>query len=118
MAQYIDKAALIEQISALKDIVEREDIPGLINMIEDMSFNKDNRSGIYCYTRKLLIEFISEYLKFKGLDSLKVNRRGEYQTTTCDTYRMSEEGLIRNGHSVEFDSVGKLYQAYKRIRKI
>lgn len=111
------KNKLLEQIDVLKDRIEREDIQGLIDIVDEMRFEKSIRCSAYEFTQKLLIEFISEYIKHANLDTFKVIRSGEYGTTTYDTYQVCKDGLYRNGHNANWDSVGKLYQAYKYIMK-
>jgi len=112
------KQTILEQIEILKDRVEREDVQGLIDMIDEMRFVKDNRCSIYGYIRTLVIEFISEYMKFKNIDTIKIDRKSVYGGKTSDTYRIKEGDLYRNGHTTKFDSVGKLYKAYKHIIEI
>lgn len=111
------KNKLLEQIDVLKDRIEREDIQGLIEIIDEMRFEKSIRCSAYEFIQKLLIEFVSEHIKHANLDTFRVKRRGEYGGTTYDTYQVCKDGLYRNGHKAEWDSVGKLYQAYKYIMK-
>ena len=69
------------------------------------------------FAKQIIINFISNYIKEKGLDTLRVSRTGEYGTETYDTYQRRKEELFRNGTNVRWTSLGKLYQAYKYIKK-
>jgi hypothetical protein len=68
------------------------------------------------FARQIIINFISDYIKEKDLDTLRVERAGEYDTKTYDTYQRCKEGLFRNGTNAQWTSLGKLYQAYKYIK--
>lgn len=111
------KNELLIKIDSLRNAVENEEIDVLIHLIDDMGF--DNRKSsiiIINFAKQIIINFISDYIKEKGLDILRVERTGEYGTQTYDTYQRRKEELFRNGTNVRWTSLGKLYQAYKYIK--
>ena len=111
------KEQLLEQICILKKAVETDDIEKLVHSIDSMKFDTRYSTGVIVYLTELIIKFISEHISRNGLDTLRVKRKGEYNTETYDTYQMCKGELYRNGHNAKWDSVGKLYQAYKYIKK-
>ena len=54
----------------------------------------------------------------KKKDSIRINRKNVYHQDTFDWYSLKDGELFRNGFKVTFDSIGKLYIAYKRIHNI
>lgn len=107
----ITKNDLLIKIDNLRSAVENEDIDTLINLIDNMGFDNRKSSMIIDFCQQLIINFISNYIKEKGLDKLRVER-----TETFDIYRICEEKLLRNGTNARFTSLGKLYCAYKYIK--
>ena len=117
MEQYVSKAAVVAEIESLRNAVENEEIDVLIHLIDNMGFDNRKSSMIVDFAKQIIINFISDYIKEKGLDTLRVSRTGEYGTKTYDTYQRCKEELFRNGTNVQWTSLGKLYQAYKYIKK-
>ena len=111
------KNNLLIRIDSLRNAVENEEIDILIHLIDDMGFDNRKSSMMMDFAKQIIINFISDYIKEKGLDTLRVKRTGEYGAETYDTYQRCKEGLFRNGTNVEWTSLGKLYQAYKYIKK-
>jgi len=112
-----DKSDLLIKIDSLKNAIEKEDIDALIHLIDNMGFDNRKSSMVMDFAKQTIINFISNYIKEKGLDTLRVERTGEYGTKTYDTYQICKEELFRNGTNVQWTSLGKLYQAYKYIKK-
>lgn len=111
------KNDLLIKIDNLRNAVENEDIDILIYLIDNMGFDNRKSSMIMNFAKQIIINFISDYIKEKDLDTLRVKRIGEYSTETYDTYQRCKEELLRNGTNVRWTSLGKLYQAYKYIKK-
>ena len=111
------KNDLLIKIDSLRNAIENEDIDMLIHLIDSMGFDNRKSSIIMDFVKQIIINFISDYIKEKGLDTLRVKRTGEYGTETYDTYQRCKEELFRNGTNVQWTSLGKLYQAYKYIKK-
>ena len=111
------KNDLLIKIDSLRNAVEKEDIDILIHLIDNMGFDHCKRSMIVDFAKHIIINFISDYIKEKDLDTLRVKRTGEYGTETYDIYQRCREGLFRNGTNVQWTSLGKLYWAYKYIKK-
>ena len=107
----ITKNDLLIKINNLRSAVENEDIDTLIPLIDNMGFDNRKLSMIMDYAQQLIINFISNYIKEKGLDKFRVER-----TETFDIYRICEGKLLRNGTNARFTSLGKLYCAYKYIK--
>ena len=110
------KNDLLIKIDSLRNAVENEDIDILIHLIDNMGFDNRKSSMVMDFAKQIIVNFISDYIKEKGLDTLRVKRTGEYDTKTYDTYKRCKEGLFRNGTNVQWTSLGKLYQAYKYIK--
>jgi len=113
----IIKNDLLSKINNLRNAVENEEIDTLIQLIDDMGFDNRKSSMIMNFAKQIIINFISNYIKEKGLDTLRISRTGEYGTKTSDTYQRCKEELFRNGTNVQWTSLGKLYQAYKYIKE-
>jgi len=113
----IIKNVLLIKIDSLRNAIENEDIDTLIHLIDNMGFDDRKSSLMIDFAKQTIINFILDYIKEKGLDTLKVERTGEYGIETYDTYQRCKEELFRNGTNVRWTSLGKLYQAYKYIKK-
>lgn len=111
------KNNLLIKIDSLRNAIENEDIDILIHLIDNMGFDNRRSSMVIDFAQQIIINFISNYIKEKGLDTLRVKRTGEYGTETYDIYQRCKEGLFRNGTNAQWTSLGKLYQAYKYIKK-
>lgn len=107
----INKNDLLIKIDNLRSAIESEDIDTLIHSIDYMGFDYRKSSITIDFCQQLIINFISNYIKEKGLDKLRVER-----TETFDIYRICEGKLLRNGTNARFTSLGKLYCAYKYIK--
>lgn len=112
------KKELLEQINDLKKAVETDDVEMLVSLIDDMAFDIRYSTPIIDFTRELIIAFISNYIKEKSIDVLRVKRLDVYRIETFDSYQMSKGALFRNGHDTKWDSIGKLYKAYKYIKTL
>lgn len=111
------KDELLIKIGSLKSAVENEDIDTLIYLIDNMGFDDSKSSLMVEFTKQIIVNFISDYIKKKGLDTLRVKRTSAYGTEVYDTYQRDKENLFRNGYKIQWTSLGKLYQAYEYIKK-
>ena len=109
------KEELLAKIENLKSSVINHDVSGLISCIEDLHIDSRYNSPVIDYTHNLIVETIFDYVSEKG--KLKVTRKGEYGSDTFDVYIIDGNILKRNGTDVRYSSLGKLYQAYKKISK-
>lgn len=112
------KDKLISKIAKLKEAVENEDIPTLIECMRDFKIDTMCWSLIYDFTQQLLIQSIKDYMLKKKKEVFKVKRIAEYQTKTEDWYTINDGILHRNGCSCRYTTIGKLYVAYKKINKM
>ena len=112
------KDELISKIAKLKEAVENEDIPTLIESMKEFKIDTRCWSPIYDFTQQLITQSIKDYMLKKEKKVLKVQRIGEYQIKTEDWYTVKEGVLHRNGCSCRYTSIGKLYTAYKKINKM
>ena len=107
------KKVALEWIENLFLAIKNDDVPALIHII-----NSSNLANflpqISNFIRNLLISSIKTYIEHHEAP-LIVSRKAEYNIDTKDYYRIKDNELIRNGHSTKWDSIGKLYQAYKQI---
>lgn len=107
------KEHLLNNLTSLVDAVEAEDVTLLLNCMKSMGFSGMSSGPICDYAHDLLVKDISDYVSKKGV--LKVERTGEYGIKTEDYYRIDGAVLMRNGSDAKWSSIGKLYQAYKKI---
>lgn len=112
------KEKIITLLDSCKDAVIKKDIVALISFAK--SFGLDSRFGspLLDFIKNLIIEDIKNFMIQKRKNSIKINRKDIYHQETSDTYSLKDGELFRNGHKTTFDSVGKLYIAYKSIHKI
>ena len=110
------KQDLLNKIDELKIAIESEDVQLLLTLAEYIGVNYRTRSPILDFLHSLLVEDIRDYVNKKG--KLKIERTSEYNIKTSDVYTIKDSVLTRNGFDVKWSSIGKLYQAYKKIHKI
>lgn len=111
------KNDLLIKIDSLKSAVENEDIDILIHLIDNMGFDNRKPSLIREFAKQIIVNFISDYIKKRGLDTLRVKRPSVYGTEIYDTYQRDKENLLRNGNKIQWTSLSKLYYAYEYIKK-
>lgn len=109
---------IIDLIKRLENAVRMQDVPAIIDCMRDLAVDNRQRSILENYARQICIDVITEHMTRKKLDKFVVSRKGEYGTTTCDIYVLDGDVLKRNGTDVKWSTLGKLYQAYKKIKKI
>jgi hypothetical protein len=109
---------IIALIKRLEDAVRMQDVPAIIDCMKDLAVDNRQRSILEKYTRQICIDVITDHITRKKLDKFVVSRKGEYSTTVKDIYVLDGDVLKRNGTDVKWSTLGKLYQAYKKINKI
>lgn len=109
------KEELVKQIDSLKAAVETENVAEIIGLMTSMRIDAA-RSPLCDFAKDIIINDVKDYVSKH--DKLKVDRKGVYGEITSDTYMMKDDVLVRNGTNVRFSSLGKIYQAYKKIHKI
>ena len=110
------KEKILILLEKCKEAVLAEDIPEIISLIRSLNIDTRTHNPLTDYVRDLIITDISKHVTSEK--SLRITRKGEYGTDTFDTYTIKDGILNRNGHSAQYDNVGKLYQAYKKIHKL
>jgi len=101
-----------------KNAVIKKDIVALIDSAKSLGLDGNSRSPLLDFIRNLIIEDIKDFIIQNKKDFIKISRKNVYHVETFDYYSLKDGELFRNGHKTTFDSVGKLYMAYKRIHKI
>ena len=109
---------IIALIKCLEDAVRMQDVSAIIDYMKDLAIDNRQSSILEKYARQICIDIITDHITCKKLDKFVVSRKGEYGTTTYDTYVLDGGVLKRNGTDVKWTTLGKLYQAYKKINKI
>jgi len=107
------KEELLKEIERLKVAIMTDNIDELIKSIDKLQFDTRFLSPIISYTQDCIIRFIMDYMRRNNKDTLRVTRHNEYHDETFDVYKVAGGKLLRNGSSVIFTSLGKLYKAYK-----
>ena len=112
------KQKLIDLLTDFRIAVEQEDVVTLINMFDKLGIDTKRYNPLGKFVCGLMIEDIKKAVFKKKDGILKVSRKNEYHEKTYDFYKIKDNTLLRNGHEAEWSSIGKLYQAYKKIHKI
>ena len=112
------KQGLLEAIDSLKSAIINDNIPEILSLIKKFGIDSSHNSIVLDFLQEFLINDIKNYLYTNKRKTLKVCRRGKYNTEVQDFYKIENDILIRNGNDVKWTSVGKLYQAYKFIHNI
>lgn len=109
---------IIILLNSCKDAVIKKDIITLISSAKSLGLDGNSRSPLLDFIRNLIIEDIKNFMVQNKKDSIRISRKNVYHQEISDWYSLSDGELFRNGFKVTFDSVGKLYVAYKNIHKI
>lgn len=109
---------IITLLDNCKDAVIKKDIVNLISSAKSLGLDGNSRSPLLDFIRNLIVEDIKNFMIQNKKDSIQISRKNVYHQETFDWYSLKDGELFRNGFKVTFDSVGKLYMAYKRIHKI
>lgn len=109
---------VITLLDNCKTAVIEKDIVALIKSMRTLGLDNNSRSPLLDYTRNLIVEDIKDYMIQNKKETIRISRKNVYHEETFDWYSLKDGELFRNGFKVTFDSVGKLYSAYKKIHKI
>lgn len=101
-----------------RDAAIRKDIVALIGFAKSLGLNWNSNSPLLDFIKNLIIENIKDFIIQNKKNFIKIGRKNVYHEETFDYYSLKDGELFRNGHKTTFDSVGKLYVAYKNIHKI
>ena len=114
----MEKENVIELLNSLKNAIESENVPTIINLMGKLRIDTSFYSPITDVCRELITATIKDAVSKTPKKCRRIQRKGEYGTTTYDYYKIENNVLKRNGYDTKFTSVGKLYTAYKIIMKI
>ena len=101
-----------------KNAVIKRDIVALIDSAKSLGLDGNSNSPLLDFIKNLIIEDIKDFMIQNKKNSIKVSRKNVYHEETFDWYSLKNGELFRNGYKATFNSVGKLYTAYKRIYNI
>ena len=101
-----------------KNAVIKRDIVALIDSAKSLGLDGNCSSPLLDFIRNLIIADIKNFMVQNKKDSVRISRNNAYHERTYDWYSLKDGELFRNGFKVTFDSIGKLYLAYKSIHKI
>lgn len=107
----ITKKEALEWITQLNIAVKNDDIHSLMQLIKSSNL-ADYLPKIPDFVRILLVSKIKNYIE-NNKTPLIISRKAEYNIETKDYYTIKDNKLYRNGCDTKWDSIGKLYQAYK-----
>jgi hypothetical protein len=111
----ITKKEALEWIAQLVFAVKNDDVHSLIRIIKS-SNSANYLPKIPDFVRVLLVSKIKNHIE-NNKTPLIISRKVEYNIETKDYYTIKDNKLYRNGHDTKWDSIGKLYQAYKKINE-
>ena len=109
---------IITLLDSCKDAVIKKDIVALIDSAKSIGLDNNSNSPLLDFIKNLIIENIKDFMIQNKKNFIKISRKNVYHEETFDYYSLKDGELFRNGHKTTFDSVGKLYVAYKNIHKI
>ena len=109
---------IITLLDNCKNAVIKKDIVALIRSAKYFGLDSNSNSPLLDFIRNLIVEDIKDFMVQNKKDSIYISRENVYHEETFDCYSLKEGELFRNRRKANFDSVGKLYVAYKRIHKI
>ena len=108
---------LIALLDSCKTAIIKKDIVALITLAKSLGLDNASRSPLLDFIRNLLIEDIKNFMVGNKKNAIRVSRIGAYHEETFDWYSLQDGKLLRNRHTTNFDSIGKLYSAYKYIHE-
>lgn len=108
---------LIALFDSCKTAIIKKDIVALITLAKSLGLDNTSRSPLVDFIRNLLIEDIKNFMVGNKENTIRVSRIGAYHEETFDWYSLQDGELLRNGHTTNFDSIGKLYSAYRYIHE-
>ena len=111
----ITKKEALEWIAQLVFAVKNDDVHSLIRIIKS-SNSANYLPKIPDFVRVLLVSKIKNHIE-NNKTPLIISRKVEYNIETKDYYTIKDNKLYRNGHDTKWDSIGKLYQTYKKINE-
>ena len=114
----IQEEKIITLLDDCKAAIIKKDIVALIGSAKSLGLDGNSRSPLLDFIRNLIIEDIKNFMVQSKKDSIRISRKNVYHQETFDWYSLRDGELFRNGFKVTFDSIGKLYIAYKRIHNI
>ena len=114
----IQEENIITLLDNCKNAVINRDIVALVDSAKSLGLDNNSHSPLLDFIRNLIIEDIKDFMVQSKKDSIKISRKNVYHQETFDWYSLYDGELFRNGVKVTFDSIGKLYTAYKRIHNI
>ena len=109
---------IIALLDNCKNAIVKKDIVSLVDSAKSLGLDGNSRSPLLDFIENLIIEDIKSFMIRNKKDSIKISRKNVYHEETFDYYSLKDGELFRNGHKTIFDSVGKLYTAYKKIHNI
>ncbi len=109
---------IITLLDNCKDAIINKNIVALISSAKSIGLDGNSRSPILDFIRNLIVEDIKNFMIQKKEDSIRISRMNAYHEQTFDWYSLRDGELFRNGFKVTYDSIAKLYLAYKQIHNI
>ena len=107
------KEELINELNELILAIQKEDVGTIMKCMNTLKINYD-----FSPLRKLTANFISKVIKEhieNTKESLRVQRKGDYDIIHTDVYTIKDDIVYRNGYDIKWSALGKIYQAYKQI---
>lgn len=108
---------LIALLDSCKAAIVNKDIVALITLAKSLGLDSNSSSPLLDFIRNLIIEDIKNFMVENKKNVIRVSRRNAYHEETFDWYSLQDGKLLRNRHTTNFDSIGKLYSAYKYIHE-
>lgn len=109
---------VIALLDNCKTAIIEKDIIALVESAKSLGLDNNSRSPLLDYIRNLIVEDIKDYMIQNKKETIRISRKNVYHEETFDGYSLKDGELFRNGFKVTFDSISKLYSAYKKIHGI
>lgn len=106
---------IINELTDLTSAIQKEDVCTIMKCINTLRIDYN-----FSPLRNIITNFISKTIKEhieNTNESLRVQRKGDYDIIHTDVYTIKDGTVYRNGHNIKWSALNKIYQAYKQIIK-
>ena len=104
---------IINELNDLISAIQKEDVCTIMKCMNTLKISYDF-SPLRNITAKFISKTIKEHIE-NTKESLRVQRKGDYDIMHTDVYTIKDNIVYRNGHEIKWSALGKIYQAYKQI---
>lgn len=111
------KESVLTILDSARKAVENDDVQGIIHSISELKIDHRQTSPLETYASNLILGVIRKRVESDG-KPLRVTRMGPYKEPVYDWYKIENGVLLRNCRVASWTSLGKLYDAYKFLKRL